>query len=104
MALCVPDNENFEAHPADFSSAKLICAYETHVTTNVVGTLGYIPHKYGQSPVATYKGDVYSFGFVLLELLTGRRPVDMYMPKGAFVGSFSKDFVVCLLTSFAHMV
>ncbi|KAK9275019.1 hypothetical protein L1049_022277 [Liquidambar formosana] len=73
---------NFEAHLADFGLARLILPYDTHVTTDLVGTLGYIPPEYGQASVATYKGDVYSFGVVLLELLTGKRPMDMCKPKG----------------------
>ncbi|KAJ3680241.1 hypothetical protein LUZ60_016519 [Juncus effusus] len=73
---------SFKAHLADFGLARLICPYETHVTTDLVGTLGYIPPEYGQSSVATYRGDVYSFGVVLLELLTGRRPIDMCKMKG----------------------
>ncbi|URE21853.1 Leucine rich repeat N-terminal domain, partial [Musa troglodytarum] len=76
-------DEEFEAHLADFGLARLISPSETHVTTDLVGTLGYIPPEYGQSPGATFKGDVYSFGVVLLELLTGRRPVDMCKPKGS---------------------
>nr|CAD1843712.1 unnamed protein product [Ananas comosus var. bracteatus] len=75
-------NENFEAHLADFGLARLILPYDTHVTTDLVGTLGYIPPEYGHSSVATFRGDVYSFGVVLLELLTGKRPVDMCKPKG----------------------
>ncbi|XP_042980779.1 phytosulfokine receptor 1 [Carya illinoinensis] len=73
----------FEAHLADFGLARLILPYDTHVTTDLVGTLGYIPPEYGQASVATYKGDVYSFGVVLLELLTGKRPMDMCKPKGS---------------------
>ncbi|KAJ0238009.1 Phytosulfokine receptor 1 [Hirschfeldia incana] len=75
-------DENFESHLADFGLARLMNPYDTHVTTDLVGTLGYIPPEYGQASVATYKGDVYSFGVVLLELLTDRRPVDMCKPKG----------------------
>ncbi|XP_030447632.2 phytosulfokine receptor 1 [Syzygium oleosum] len=75
-------DENFEAHLADFGLARLMCAYDTHVTTDLVGTLGYIPPEYGMASVATYKGDVYSFGVVLLELVTGKRPMDMCKPKG----------------------
>ncbi|CAK7326922.1 unnamed protein product [Dovyalis caffra] len=76
-------DENFKAHLADFGLARLILPYDTHVTTDLVGTLGYIPPEYGQAAVATYKGDVYSFGVVLLELLTGKRPMDMCKPKGS---------------------
>ncbi|KAJ4975910.1 hypothetical protein NE237_001016 [Protea cynaroides] len=73
---------NFEAHLADFGLSRLIHPYDTHVTTDLVGTLGYIPPEYSQTLTATFKGDVYSFGVVLLELLTGRRPVDVCKVKG----------------------
>ncbi|KAF9590839.1 hypothetical protein IFM89_038711 [Coptis chinensis] len=75
-------DENFEAHLADFGLSRLLCPYDTHVTTDLVGTLGYIPPEYGQTLTATFKGDVYSFGVVLLELLTSRRPVDVCKAKG----------------------
>ncbi|KAJ0439653.1 putative protein kinase RLK-Pelle-LRR-Xb-1 family [Helianthus annuus] len=76
-------DENFEAHLADFGLARLLLPHDTHVTTDLVGTLGYIPPEYGQASLASYKGDVYSFGVVLLELLTGKRPMDMCKPKGS---------------------
>ncbi|KAK6916761.1 Leucine-rich repeat [Dillenia turbinata] len=74
-------DEQFEAHVADFGLSRLILPYHTHVTTELVGTLGYIPPEYGQAWVATLRGDVYSFGVVMLELLTGKRPVEVFKPK-----------------------
>jgi Leucine-rich repeat (LRR) protein len=71
-----------EPRLADFGLARLVLSADTHVTTDLVGTLGYIPPEYGHSSVATYRGDVYSLGVVLLELVTGRRPVDMARPAG----------------------
>ncbi|KQJ93381.1 hypothetical protein BRADI_3g04187v3 [Brachypodium distachyon] len=67
-------DKEFKAYVADFGLSRLIDS-KTHVTTELVGTLGYIPPEYGQGWVATLRGDMYSFGMVLLELLTGRRPV-----------------------------
>ncbi|KAA8540189.1 hypothetical protein F0562_024248 [Nyssa sinensis] len=74
-------DDKFEAHVADFGLSRLILPSHTHVTTELVGTLGYIPPEYGQAWIATLRGDVYSFGVVMLELLTGKRPVEVGKPK-----------------------
>ncbi|KAM0854612.1 hypothetical protein ACQ4PT_050323 [Festuca glaucescens] len=68
-------DREFKAYLADFGLARLILPNQTHVTTELAGTMGYIPPEYGQAWVATRSGDMYSFGVVLLELLTGMRPV-----------------------------
>ncbi|KAI9093894.1 hypothetical protein K1719_026892 [Acacia pycnantha] len=74
-------DQNFDALIADFGLSRLIPPYQTHVTTELVGTLGYIPPEYGQASEATLRGDVYSFGILMLELITGRRPLDMCKTK-----------------------
>ncbi|KAJ4955858.1 hypothetical protein NE237_012641 [Protea cynaroides] len=76
-------DEHFKAHVADFGLSRLILPYNTHVSTELVGTLGYIPPEYGQAWVATLRGDVYSFGVVILELLTGQRPIEVSRPKNS---------------------
>ena len=67
-------DEDFEPRVADFGLARLISAYETHVSTDIAGTFGYIPPEYGQCGRSTTRGDVYSYGIILLELLTGKEP------------------------------
>ncbi|XAR66997.1 Non-specific serine/threonine protein kinase [Bertholletia excelsa] len=67
---------NFEAKVADFGLAKFSSDINTHVSTRVMGTFGYLAPEYASSGKLTDKSDVFSFGVMLLELITGRRPVD----------------------------
>ncbi|RDY04743.1 Proline-rich receptor-like protein kinase PERK1, partial [Mucuna pruriens] len=73
-------DSNFEAKVADFGLAKFSSDTETHVSTRVMGTFGYMAPEYAASGKLTEKSDVFSFGVVLLELITGRKPVDKTQP------------------------
>lgn len=64
------------ARVTDFGLARVVDAGDSHVSTMVAGTVGYVAPEYGQTWQATTKGDVYSYGVLAMELATGRRAVD----------------------------
>ncbi|RWW54669.1 hypothetical protein BHE74_00038740 [Ensete ventricosum] len=70
-------DETLEARVSDFGMARLMNALDTHLSVSTLaGTPGYVPPEYYQSFRCTTKGDVYSYGVVLLELLSGKKPID----------------------------
>ncbi|KAL1816192.1 hypothetical protein ACET3Z_018766 [Daucus carota] len=74
-------DSNFEPLVADFGFAKLIPDGVSHMTTRVKGTLGYLAPEYAMWGKVSESCDVYSFGILLLEIFTGRKPIEK-LPGG----------------------
>ncbi|KAE8724399.1 Protein STRUBBELIG-RECEPTOR FAMILY 8 [Hibiscus syriacus] len=69
-------DEELNPHLSDCGLAALTPNTERQVSTQMVGSFGYSAPEFALSGVYTVKSDVYSFGVVMLELLTGRKPLD----------------------------
>ncbi|XP_031255823.1 LRR receptor-like serine/threonine-protein kinase RPK2 [Pistacia vera] len=69
-------DEELNAYLSDFGLARLLEVSETHATTDVAGTFGYVAPEYATTCRVSDKADVYSFGVVLLELMSGKKSLD----------------------------
>ncbi|GJY71861.1 PTI1-like tyrosine-protein kinase [Tanacetum coccineum] len=74
-------DSDFQAKVADFGFAKLIPDGVTHMTTRVKGTLGYLAPEYAMWGKVSESCDVYSFGILLLEILSAKKPLEK-LPGG----------------------
>ncbi|KAK8941503.1 Somatic embryogenesis receptor kinase 2 [Platanthera guangdongensis] len=70
-------DEEFEAVVGDFGLARLMDYKDTHVTTAVRGTIGHIAPEYLSTGKSSEKTDVFGYGIMLLELITGQRAFDL---------------------------
>ncbi|TKY56854.1 LRR receptor serine/threonine-protein kinase [Spatholobus suberectus] len=87
------DNDNV-AHLGDFGLARLLNVVTGHSSRDQVsssaikGTIGYFPPEYGAGVRVSPKGDIYSYGILLLEMLTGMRPTDNMFGEGLSLHKF----------------
>ncbi|PKA56923.1 putative LRR receptor-like serine/threonine-protein kinase [Apostasia shenzhenica] len=77
-------DKDLNAKISDFGLAKLDEEENTHISTRIAGTVGYMAPEYAMRGYLTDKADVYSFGIVTLEIVTGMSNAN-YRPKEEFV-------------------
>ncbi|KAL9248791.1 putative serine/threonine-protein kinase [Drosera capensis] len=75
-------DKRWNSKVSDFGLAKLLGSERNYVTTRVMGTFGYVAPEYASTGMLTERSDVYSFGILLVEIITGRNPVDYSRPPG----------------------
>ncbi|KAM3384448.1 hypothetical protein ACQJBY_008847 [Aegilops geniculata] len=74
---------NHNAYLSDFGLARLLGNSETHATTGVAGTFGYVAPEYAMTCRVSDKADVYSYGVVLMELISDKKALDpSFSPYG----------------------
>nr|GEW79009.1 protein kinase-like domain-containing protein [Tanacetum cinerariifolium] len=83
-------DDDMLAHVGDFGLARFLgTELNQNSSTGIRGTIGYAPPEYGLGSAMTSSGDVYSFGILLLEVMTGKKPTDNAFNEGLSLHEFS---------------
>ncbi|KAL8482223.1 hypothetical protein ACS0TY_028395 [Phlomoides rotata] len=88
-------DSEMKARVADFGLAKQSKEGESHLTTRVAGTHGYLAPEYALYGQLTEKSDVYSFGIVILEIMSGRRVLDVTESTTILITDWAWGLVKC---------
>ncbi|KAG5222760.1 LRR receptor serine/threonine-protein kinase [Salix suchowensis] len=92
-------DDEFTGHVGDFGLAKFLpeesldCPANESTSIGVRGTIGYAPPEYGVGNEVSASGDTYSYGILLLEMFTGKRPTDEMFRDGSNLHDFAKRAV-----------
>ncbi|KAF5752894.1 serine/threonine-protein kinase [Tripterygium wilfordii] len=73
-------DKQWNSKVSDFGLAKLLGSESNYITTRVMGTFGYVAPEYASTGMLNERSDVYSFGILIMELISGRNPVDYSRP------------------------
>lgn len=89
-------DDKYIAKVSDFGISRAISIDQTHLTTRVQGTFGYLDPEYFRLSQFSEKSDVYSFGVILVELLTGQKPIRAPSSEGGEEASLVEYFITSM--------
>ncbi|WCJ42295.1 Receptor kinase-like protein Xa21 [Euphorbia peplus] len=89
------------AHVTDFGISKLVGEDESVIQTITLATVGYMAPEYGSEGLVSIKGDIYSFGILLMETFTRRRPTDDMFNEDMSIKQWIKELLPSGVAQFA---
>ncbi|KAE8676987.1 putative Leucine-rich repeat protein kinase family protein [Hibiscus syriacus] len=90
-------DEDMVAHLSDFGIAKLLCEKDSMIQTVTLATFGYMAPEYGSEGIVSIKGDVYSFGILMMEMIMRKKPTDEMFSEEMSLRSFVKETLPYML-------
>ncbi|XP_038713607.1 receptor kinase-like protein Xa21 isoform X3 [Tripterygium wilfordii] len=98
-------DEDMVAHVGDFGIARILPKAEDAMHTKTLGTIGYVAPEYGLEGRVSIKGDMYSYGIMMLEIVTGKKPTDeMFIGEVSLRHWVSTSFPNTLLDVVDHVL
>ncbi|MED6198526.1 hypothetical protein PIB30_067181 [Stylosanthes scabra] len=92
-------DDDIVAHLGDFGLARLVHSSSNQASSSAIkGTIGYIPPEYGAGSSVSIEGDMYSYGILLLEMITGKKPTDSMFGEGVSLHMFGNMAILERIT------